>query len=131
MIETLVNNISELMSKTGTATRKSAEDITGGVQILERISDAYGDNVEQVKATSVQISKMIEKAKEVDEISGRIAEATSVQAKGTEIMLDGTEKIGNLVDEARKQSEELKERAENLDRISEELNGKMRFFKIN
>ena len=131
MIENLVSNISDLMSKTGTATRKSADDITNGVEILEKIVGAYGDTVVQVKATSEHINKMLVNAREVDEISARMAEATSVQAKGTETILSSTLEIEQMVEEAQNQSEKLKDGADNLQQISGELKEQMEFFKVN
>ncbi len=130
MIENLVSNISDLMSKTGSATRKSADDIANGVQILEKIVGAYGQTVVQVKATGEQINKMLANAKEVDEISGRMAEATAVQAKGTETILASTLEIEQMVEEAQQQSINLKEGAGNLSRLSDDLQEKMDFFKV-
>lgn len=130
MIENLVSNIYDLMSKTGAATRKSAEDITTGVDVLEKIVGAYGETVDQVKATSEQINKMLENAKEVDEISGRMAEATTVQAKGTETILSSTLEIEQMVEEAQNQSQKLRDGAGNLNKISSELNEQMEFFDI-
>ncbi len=130
MIENLVSNISDLMSKTGSATRKSADDIADGVQILEKIVGAYGQTVVQVKATGEQINKMLANAKEVDEISGRMAEATAVQAKGTETILASTLEIEQMVEEAQQQSINLKEGAGNLSRLSDDLQEKMDFFKV-
>ncbi len=129
MIENLVSNIYDLMSKTGEATRKSAGDITTGVEVLEKIVGAYGETVEQVKATSEQINKMLRNAKEVDEISGRMADATAVQAKGTEAMLESTLEIEQMVEEAQDQSMKLKKGAGNLNEISGELTEQMKFFK--
>lgn len=126
----LLSLISELMSKTGEATRKSADDISNGVSILEKIVGAYGDTVIQVKATGDQINKMLENAKEVDEISTRMAEATSVQAKGTEAMLESTLEIERMVVEAQRQSTNLKEGANALNQISNDLQEKMEFFKV-
>ncbi len=129
MIENLVSNISDLMSKTGSASRKSARDITDGVEILETIVEAYSETVDQVKATSEQINIMLANAKEVDEISARMAEATSQQSKGTETILESTLEIEQMVEEAQGQSNELKEGAENLNEISGELSEQMQFFK--
>ncbi|SFB30202.1 Methyl-accepting chemotaxis protein [Acetitomaculum ruminis DSM 5522] len=130
MIEKLVSDISELMTKTGEATKKSVDDITDGVSILEKIVGDYSDTVVQVKSTSEQINKMLNNAKEVDEISGRIVEATTTQANGTKTVLSNTLEIEENVEEARHRSEKLKEGAENLKNISDELQEQMKFFKF-
>jgi len=130
MIENLINNISDLMAKTGQATRKSADDITNGVEILETIADAYSKTVDQVKATSDQINLMLQNAKNVDEIAGRMAEVTNKQAEGTETMLSNTIEIEQMVEQAQNQSADLKSGAEELKRISGELQEQMTFFKV-
>ena len=130
MIENLVSNISDLMSKTGSATRKSAEDIAMGVEILETIVESYSNTVVQVQATSERINKMLENAQKVDEISGRMAEATTVQAKGTETILMSAREIENMVAEAQSQSAKLQEGAEYLKEISDSLQEQMEFFKV-
>ncbi|SKB45385.1 methyl-accepting chemotaxis sensory transducer with Cache sensor [Lachnospiraceae bacterium] len=130
MIENLINNISELMSKTGDATRRSAEDITKGVEVLESIVDSYGDTVNQVKATSEQIDRMLENSKEVDEISGRMAEVAEVQSTGTKTILMSANDLGQMVDNAETQSSKLKDGAENLKEIAEKLHRQMGFFKL-
>ena len=130
MIENLISNISDLMSKTAEASRKSADDITNGVEILEKISGAYGNTVEQVKATGEQINKMLENAKEIDEISGRMEEATTIQANGTKTMLSNTIEIGQMLQEAQEQSTKLKAGAGILKDSSAELQKQIEFFKI-
>ncbi len=130
MIETLISNISDLMSKTGDASRKSAEDIRNGVVILEKIANSYGHTFEEVKATSEQISKMLENAKEVDEISGRMAEAASKQAEGSESIISSTTELAQLVEDAQTQGAKLQEGAESIKSIAEELQNQMGFFKI-
>ena len=130
MIENLISNISDLMSKTAEASRKSADDITNGVEILEKISGAYGNTVEQVKATGAQINKMLENAKEIDEISGRMEEAATIQANGTKTMLSNTIEIGQMLQEAQEQSTKLKAGASILKDSSAELQKQIEFFKI-
>ncbi len=130
MIEDLISNILELMTKTGDATRKSAEDIKNGVEILETIVDSYGNTVEQVKATGKQLGKMLGNANEVDEISGRMVEVTNIQASGTESMLSSTMELSTMVDDTEKKSAQLKDGAENLKEISEKLHRQMGFFKV-
>ena len=61
MIENLINNISDLMAKTGQATRKSADDITNGVEILETIADAYSKTVGACRLTVQRQEKMLQK----------------------------------------------------------------------
>ena len=130
MIEELISNILDLMTKTGDATRKSAEDIRAGVEILETISGSYGNTVEQVRATGEQLGKMLGNANEVDEISGRMVEVTNVQASGTESMLSSTMGLSAMIDDTEKKSAMLKEGAENLKEISEKLHRQMGFFKV-
>ncbi len=130
MIEELISNILDLMTKTGDATRKSAEDIRAGVEILETISGSYGNTVEQVRATGEQLGKMLGNANEVDEISGRMVEVTNVQASGTESMLSSTMGLSSMVDDTEKKSAMLKDGAENLKEISEKLHRQMGFFKV-
>ena len=86
--------------------------------------------VEQVKATSEQINKMLANAREVDEISGRMAEATTNQAKGSETILANTLEIEQMVQEADRQSSRLKEGSEALRKISNNLHEQMKFFKL-
>ena len=130
MIENLISNISELMSKTADASRKSAEDITNGVEILEKIAGSYGNTLDQVKATGERINKMLENAKEIDEISGRMAEATTIQANGTKTMLASSLEINQMLEEAQEQSNKLKNAAENLKKSSDKLQRQMGFFKV-
>ncbi len=130
MIEELINNISDLMSKTGDATRKSAEDITNGVEILETIVDSYGNTVEQIKETSAQINNMLENANEVDAISARMSDAVSVQTSGTSTIITSTEELGKMVDDSEAQSSQLKDSAEELKEMSEQLHKQMQFFKL-
>ena len=130
MIENLISNISELMSKTAEASRKSAEDITNGVEILEKIAGSYGNTLDQVKATGERINKMLANAKEIDEISGRMAEATTIQANGTKTMLASSLEINQMLEEAQEQSNKLKNAAENLKKSSDKLQRQMGFFKV-
>ncbi len=130
MIEKLISNISDLMTKTADASRKSAEDITNGVNILEKIVAAYGHTVEEVKATSEQINNMLANAKELDEISARMADAAYMQAEGSKMIIMSTSEIEKLVEAAQTQGATLKEGAETIKTIAEELRQQVGFFKV-
>ncbi|SKB56344.1 methyl-accepting chemotaxis sensory transducer with Cache sensor [Acetoanaerobium noterae] len=129
-IADLTSNIKSLVDDTVENTQKSSENIKQSSNLVETASETFDKIYNQVNQSNVLVNEMIEKIKEVDDVAASVAAITEQQSAASEEILATAENLSSNAQSVTQNSEIVGNDADELLITTENLNNKMKIFKI-
>ena len=129
-ISSLTNNIKNLVDDTVVSTKKSSQNIKESNQLVETASQTFDKIYAQVNQSNILVNEMIEKIREVDDVAASVAAITQQQSAASEEILATAENLSSNANNVTENSEIVGNDADQLLQTAENLNTKMRMFKI-
>jgi len=129
-IADLTSNIKSLVDDTVENTQKSSENIKQSSNLVETASETFDKIYNQVNQSNVLVNEMIEKIKEVDDVAASVAAITEQQSAASEEILATAENLSSHAQSVTQNSEIVGKDADELLITTENLNNKMKIFKI-
>ena len=129
-IADLTSNIKSLVDDTVENTQKSSENIKQSSNLVETASETFDKIYNQVNQSNILVNEMIEKIKEVDDVAASVAAITEQQSAASEEILATAENLSSHAQSVTQNSEIVGNDADELLITTENLNNKMKIFKI-
>lgn len=129
-IETLINNISDLIAKTEISTQTSAQGIKISASLMEEADQSFSGIIHVADETNHVLGDLLHNIEKVDDIATNMAAITEEQAASSEEVLATTIGIDELVEKTKEQSMALKIGTDSLHTASKDLEHEMDFFKV-
>ncbi len=129
-ISNLTINIKNLVDDTVVSTKKSSKSIKESNELVETASQTFDRIYDQVNQSNVLVNEMIGKIKEVDDVATSVAAITQQQSAASEEILATAESLSSNANSVTENSEIVGKDADELLSTAENLNMKMKMFRI-
>lgn len=125
-----IGRINILVENTVAKTRESVVSIETSSALIQETSTAFESIYHAVNETDILVNSLSERVKEVDQVAVSVAAITQEQSAGAEEILATSQELLSAANEVTKISEVVGEDAANLAITSEDLDKKLKFFKL-
>jgi methyl-accepting chemotaxis protein len=125
-----IGRINILVENTVAKTRESVVSIETSSALIQETSTAFESIYHAVNETDILVNSLSERVKEVDQVAVSVAAITQEQSAGAEEILATSQELLFAANEVTKISEVVGEDAANLAITSEDLDKKLKFFKL-
>lgn len=129
-ISQLIASVTRLMKGTAEQSQENLARVREGIEMSEEASMAFGQIYEKIRTTGNILDSMMQKMRQVDDVSVTVASITQEQSAAAEEIESTSYKVTALARNVTKNSREMAEDSQELFRAAEELKKKTVWFKV-